>query len=428
MPWNNCEKLTFNHNCDHVNGPNCKTEIKHNVSSENVIHSNKKVADDSCIIAEQHTCDIENEKNVASHYLPNLELHFNDLDQVKSNEVIQPNIVVSEKLSSKESMVNSHLEPTIDVKKSSYQTNCVQNAPLENFKNDLSENDPKVISSNSTYEVFDNNFSINNNNNIKTDQEEYTDFYDFETSTSNSLNVVLPNRTIKENFNSENSDIVENELIDQHHISDYRVPISQFPNENSEIVPNTLVEKKVEQSANLTNLSCSTFQNGQNNEISYENSDSEFNEFCDFHAFPTSTIENDFCDFKTSPSAFEGIIESRHSNSEQVKYVPNNFKERNHLTMKSDNQNSSNIEDVNDDDNFCDFESGYSESNFQISHQILNSKKTDEVLDSDLHIQIDYKQFCSDIFEGNYVSYIILLLFFSSKNYSCNFYYILIIN
>lgn len=395
VPKVNIEKITFN--CDSVDASDCKTEIKGNESFDNVIDSYKKVVDDNTsICTKQHICDKENtDNNIVSQYSPSTELQLNNMELVESNDVFQSNSVLSPE--SGEILVNSHLEP-VDIKESTYLTICVQNELLENFNNNVKDIDTKVNSSNSMYEIFDTNISINTNNNIlKKDQEEYTDFCDFETAVPNSINVPLSNRTPLENdsYKKDGENVVEKtQLVDLPLTSD-QVIVTQFKN---------VADKRTDS----INVNCSAIQNGKNDEINIDNNlDSEFNDFCDFHTFSTSfnerrhtPVENndDFCDFETSISVSGDTLELKQSNSEGITLFNRNDDEDN-LKLKFNSKN--NCEDDADvDDNFCDFESGYSTT----SHQFLDTKHKNKVLFSEPQIQFDYKQFCKDAFQGDFVS------------------------
>lgn len=397
VPQENIKKLSYSHSCDSVNEIDCKPEIKYNVSSENVIDSNKKVNDgDLCEIIEQHTCDV-NKKKICStlQHLPNLELQINIQEVVENNESKQPDIVISEKLSHQESLVNGHSE-NVNIKELSNQSNSVQNILLDNLIIDTSDNDTKVNSSNGVFEICSNDLSIKNKNNntiiMKVDQEEYTDFYDFENSSSNFINVPLPNRTPKEI--TENRPYFEEKVINK-----------QFNDKQDDVSHDiSIFNKEIEQHFESINTK-STLKNIENNIInSDQNLDSEFDEFSDFHTFSISTTEknpisminnDDFCDFKTNAPSFKNTI------SENSKFLTSN--DNNDLIFKSDNLNIVNHNN-NIDDNFCDFESGYSGSDFNTSGQVLDAKQNN-VPESEFLMQLNYKEFCRDAFQGNYVSF-----------------------
>lgn len=406
VPWENINKLTSNDSCDNINEIDCNTEIKHNESSENVIDNNRKIInDDLSLTSEQYICDLPNVKNnIIPQNLPNLVLQLNNYEVYENNEIYQPKSNVNyEKSTGQDILVNGHLE-CVDIEKSSSQTNCVQNVLLDNLKNDVSDTDTP----NGMYAMLVENLSINNNNNnimTKNDQEEYSDFCDFETDLPHSLNVPLPNRTSQEHH-----EIIENpQTVDQQHLD--KLPSSQFNDEHCKILKNisTLVEDKIEQNVESVNPNCSTFQY---NEINVEhNSDSKFDEFSGFHVFSTSTTkkksicdtnddnDDDFCTYETCKEDFNDTVELKHSNIDHVKCVNSNDS-----ILKSENQ-SSIINNDDDDDNFCDFESGYTTSGLHISDQVIDLKQSYAILDSGSHVQLDYKQFCKDAFQGDYVSF-----------------------
>ncbi|CAH1731673.1 aftiphilin isoform X4 [Aphis gossypii] len=394
-------KLT-NDSCDNVNEIDCKTEIKHNKSSEDVIDNNRKIIDDDLsVTSDQYICDTAKvENNIIPQHLPNLVLQLNNSEVNENNEIFQPITNVNfENSTNQETLVNGYLE-CVDIKESSNQINCVQNVLLENLKNDVSDTD----TSNDMYATLVDDLSINNNNNnkiIKNDQEEYTDFCDFETNLPHTLNVPLPNRTSQENHEIiEDSDF---QTVDQQYVD--KLPLTHFNNENCKPLKNieTLVENKIEQNVESISPSCTTFQN---NEINVEyNSGSENDEFSDFHEFSNSTTEkkiicdksdndDDFCNYETCIPNFNDTVEIKHSNVEQVQCLTSNDS-----ILKSDYQNSIiNNDDVDDDDNFCDFESGYTTS----GDQVKDLKQNYAILDSESHVQLDYKQFCKDAFQGDY--------------------------
>ncbi|XP_025423587.1 aftiphilin isoform X2 [Sipha flava] len=400
VPQENIKKLTSTHSCDSINEIDCKPEIKYNVSSENVIDSKKKVNDDDlCETIEQHTSDVENTKiNSTLQNLPNLELQIINQEVVENNESIQPDIVISEKFSSissshQETLVNGHLE-NVNIKKLSNQSNSVQNILLDNLIIDPSDNDTKVNSSSGVFEIYNNDLSIKNNNNnsiiMKIDQEEYTDFCDYETSSSNVMNLPLPDRTSKEV--TENCPNIEEKIINK-----------QFNDEQADVSHDiSIFNEKIEQNVEPINTK-STLKNLENNIInSDQNFDSEFDEFSDFHTFSISTTEkkpisttdnDDFCDFETNAPSFKNTIISENS-----KFLTSN--DNIDSIFKSDNQNIVNHND-NIDDNFCDFESGYSGSDFNTSRQVLDVKQN-YVPKSEFLIQLDYKEFCKDAFQGDY--------------------------
>jgi len=409
VPWENIKKLTTNDSCDNINEIDCNTEIKHNESSENIIHNNRKIIndeinDDLSLTSEQFISDIAKVKNnVIPQHSPNLVLELNNSEVYENNEIYQRETNVNfEKSTNQDTLVNSQLE-CVDIEESSNQTNCVQNVLLEDLKNDVSDTDTP----NGMYaKLVDNPVNNNNNNNtmIKNDQEEYTDFCDFKTDLPHSLNEPLPNRTSQECHDIENPQIV-----DQHDFE--KLTLTQINDEHYKVLTNISIldENKIEQNVESINPNCSTFQY---NEINVEhNSDSEFDEFSDFHVFSNSTTKNksicdsndndDFCKYETRTHEFNDTVEFKHSDVEQVKFVTSNY---NDSMLKSENQNSIINNDDDDDDNFCDFESGYSTSSLHTSDQAIDLKQSYALLDSESHVQLDYKQFCKDAFQGDYVS------------------------
>lgn len=410
VPWEDIKKSTSNNSCDSVNELECKTEIKHNnISSENVIDSNKKlINNDLSVITEQHICDIENVKhNTTSQNLPNLELQLNNLKLVEYNGIDHTETNVNlKKPSLHESLVNGHLE-CLDTKEVSSQTKCIDNVPLEDMASMVSDNSSKVDSPNNMHgKMFNNDLSVNNNNNIiKNDVGECIGVCDFESTMPIYVNESLPNRT-----SQEQNEIIEKYSPESKHISD-QISVSQTNYGHNELSQNIFIpiERKTEQNVDLNNLDCSIFQNQQNNDIHFEdNIDTEFDDFCDFHAFSTSTIENNpisvdnFSDFKTSTSTFNDTIELKNLNIEQENQVVTKYDDD--LTFKLDNKNNTIKKNNSTDDNdiFCDFES----SDVSENQTVFDDKKSDLVLDSDFQDKLDYKQFCKDAFQGDYVSFL----------------------
>lgn len=378
------KKLT-NDSCDNVNEIDCNTKI---------------IDDDLSVTSDQYICDMAKvENNIIPQHLSNLVLQLNNSEVNENNEIFQPITNVNfENSTNQKTLVNGYLE-CVDIKESSNQINCVQNVLLENLKNDVGDTD----TSNDMYAILVDDLSINNNNNnkiIKNDQEEYTNFCDSETNLPHTLNVSLPNRTSQENHEIiEDSD---SQTVDQHYVD--KLNLTHFNDENCKTFKNIekLVENKIEQNVESISPSCTTFQN---NEINVEhNSGSEYDEFSDFHEFSNSSTEkklicdksdnnDDFCNYETCIPNFNDIVEIKHSNVEQVQCLTSNDS-----ILKSDNQNSIINNDDDDDDNFCDFESGYTTS----GDQVKDLKQNYAILDSESHVQLDYKQFCKDAFQGDY--------------------------
>lgn len=409
----NIEKLT----CDSVNGSGCEMKIEQNEFFDNVIDSYKRVNNDNMSVTTiQPICDKESTKNnIASQYSPIIELELNNMELIESNEVVQSDSILNpENPSSKEILVTSILE-SIKINELTEQTICVQNETLENIENNVNDTDTKIISSNNVYKNVGSNISINSNNNIIKDVEEkYTDFCDFKNTVPSSLNVSLPNRTSQEiNPIKIYSEVIVKNLQHVDQVSD-----TQFKNGFCDISSNTLNSNKgeVEKCIDSINLNCSTFQNKKNDENNMEDDlDSEFNDFCDFHVFSTTAnekqltpVENidDFCDFETNTQVFGSKLELKQFNSEEVKFLNNNDNVKDNLKLKSDSKSDKNNckDDDVDDSNFCDFESGYSMSGILTSHQFLDPKQKDKQVCSELQIKFDYKQFCEDSFQGDYVS------------------------
>lgn len=359
---NNIKQLMSNHICDNDNH---KPEIKQNTPFENdVINNSIKIDCKLSVISEQNIVEPENvTNNLTTQYLPIVELPLNNSSVVDDNENSDFEVNInSEKLSSKEILANGNVK-CISIKEFSNQTNYVPNVLLENLKNNMSD-----FTNDGTYNMF-NNVSVSSNNNniiIKNDQLEYSDYCGFETVLPNSVNVPLPNRT-----SEEHTEIFENcKLADKCHNPD-QIQILQF-NDNSNILQNNSIseDKNVEQI------------NENHNE---DKLDSEFDDFCDFHAFTNYSV--------SSIPEISNTQDFEHSNKTQEKFVTSD-NDDNNLPLKSNNQNSITCNSSNnDDDNFCDFES-----------QVLSDKHFDTVLDSKSQVQIDYKQFCKDAFQGDHVS------------------------
>lgn len=403
VPWENIKKLTSSDTCDNVYEIDYNSKITHNESSEVLIDCNRKIIDvDLSVTSEQCICDIANVKNnIIPQYLPNVVLQVNNSEIYENSKTLHPEPDVNfEKSSDHDTLVNGNLECVV-IKELSNQTNCVQNVLLKNLKNDASDTDRPP---NGLYEILVDDLSMNNNNNIiiKNDQEEYTDFCDFETNLPCSLNVPLPNRTSQEHYEM----IEEPQTVDQHCID--KLPLTELNHEQSTQLKDIekLVENKIEQNIEPINSNCSIFQNNENNVE--HNSDSEFDEFSDFHVFSTSTTrkksisvtnddDDDFCKFETCIPDFNDSVEFKHSNVEQKKCITSND---NDSILKSDNQNSV----INNDDNFCDFESGNTTPGLHLSDQVLDLKQNDAMLNTESQVKIDYKQFCNDAFNGDYVS------------------------
>lgn len=402
VPWVNIKSLTPNNNCGSVNELDCKTEIKQNISelsSENVIEANRKIMinDELSVTTEQHTYDLEHIQNtITPQYLPNLKLQSNNSVIIENNDIIQSNVDPG-LLPSGETLLNGYLK-CIDTNKLSNQTNCVQNVLLESSKIQVSSIDDCVNLSSNILENSINNPSNNNNNIINKndnvdDNKKSINSCDLVNTTS-SLNVLSPNMTSQE-YDDIN---VGCQTIDQNNIPN-QILVSKFNNENCKILQTTALNEAFEQHNDSFNVS-STFIQQQNN----VSEDTEFEDFCDFHAFSTSTSENksictenddEFYDFETSVPTLNDTIEFKHScghEKENTKMT----NEDNNLTLKSDNQINTNY---NDDDNFCDFESGV-----YISHQVLDSKQSNAMVNINSQDQLDYKQFCKDTFQGDYVS------------------------
>jgi len=202
--------------------------------------------------------------------------------------------------------------------------------------NNISDINTKVNSNNGLSEMFSNH-NNNNNNKIKNVQEEVRE-------NANPNSACLPNEALLEH-----SEIVEK----YQHVEQFpdQIPVTQINCDHCELSQNISIpeEENVENNVKSINFNCSALQNQQTIEINFENnSDSEFDKFSDFHTF--STTEN-------KPIS------------------------------------------VKNDDEFCDFESGFNEN-----HSV--DIKQNELLISESHVQFDYKQFCMDTFQGDYVSFL----------------------
>jgi len=122
---------------------------------------------------------------------------------------------------------------------------------------------------------------------------------------------------------------------------------------------------------------------------------------------------DDFSDFKTSLPDNSKTLEFKHSEIDHVQtIITHDINDS--LTSKYDNQGNIHKNDVNidnNDDNFCDFESGFTKSNFHVNNKIVNPKQNNEILNSESQVQFNYKEFCKDVFQGNYVSFLFNNLF-----------------
>lgn len=334
----NNNKITSNHSCE--NESDC--DIKNYISTKNMVDSNNEKFNSS-VIMEQQSSDVEN-LNVnkkTSQYLSNVELQLNNADVVENN--------MSE--SHQETLDHPHLKSINDKEKSDYVQNIL---PVNICKVDAKTSLPNDIC-----ETFNNNKTINNNNNpiIKNDIEEYTDFCEFEGVVPNFLNMPLPNRTSKEHIDN----IDDNQTI--YHVE-------QFSDKHYTISENISSIARQNENEDSINLNYSTIEDQQHSDANSENNfDSEFDDFCDFHTFSKSTAENsDFCHLESN--TFHKTMELEHSYNEQVK--------NDNLALKSDNFNNT------------------------------SSLNPSIILNSETCIKIDYKQFCKDAFQGDYVSFSIL--------------------
>lgn len=397
VPWGTIKGPNSSYSCDSENKLGHKIENKHDVSNENVVDSNRKIVDDNFTeTVEQHTRDVEN-VNVSMtslHCLPNLKLQLNNSTIIVHDEIVKPETNCFQKQSPvKDALVSDHLE-YVDIKKSSNQTSCV-----ENIKKDVNTIDSNADMFNGLHEVINDDAFLNsNNNNTIINDQENDGFCDFETALPNFQNVPLPNRTPQVL-----DEITTNiQPVEQSHA------LATQPNLECDKIlrdVSALEDYKLEQNSNSTYSNCSTFQNHLDNDIYSENiSDSEFDEFCDFHTFstpitgnPPTVNQNYLLNTESNSPKKSDSIEVKHSNNEHVKSIVTTDI---NSTLKSDNQNDI----TNDDDNFCDFESGFPTSAFRASDQISSVHQSDEVLDSKLQVNFDYKQFCNDIFQGDYVS------------------------
>lgn len=339
-----------------------QTEVKLNVSSENIIGCNNTIIDvlSETILnnIEQHTCIIE-KNNITSQYLSNLE-YDSEIDKYCTE---------------KSSYKNSDFKHE-DVKEISSQTINEQNNLVSN---DSSMNLSKVLD----------DLSVSNIDNMVAEngqEDDFSGFCDFNYVMPKSLSVLSPVKTFQLH-NEISSELVEHRILAKTgDLLDHSDPI----------------DKKLEKNIDSFSPVSSTIQNQHINCNNFDHElDTEFNEFCDFHEFAASENEptcvmNDVCDIKNN--AKESVdTKCKHSNVDQVKNVNTD----NNSTLESDNQNNICVD--KDDENFCDFESGYTtcDNNGQ---QTPNFKQND-VLDSTFLVQNDYKKFCIDAFQEYHVSF-----------------------
>lgn len=320
----NINELSSNHNCNNVNEVEGIINVRHNISFENIVNR-KNIKQISFMTPKQYIDDEKHVKcNINSQCSTNSELQLDNSESVEHNMTVETEASINlEKSCQSDTLVNGHLQ-CVDIKELSNQNNLVQNVLIDNI---LHINNTEVNSISDLPEMFNNDLSINNNNNIiKNVREEV-----IETVIPNSVH--LRNKTLQEH-----DEIIE-KCPDQ-------IPVTQIKHcEKSENVSITEVEK-VEKNVESIN---SVLQNQQANEVNLENnSDTEFDKFSDFHTF--SIVENE-------PTSV-----------------------------------------LNDD--FCDFESGINDNQF------VDVKQSDKLLVSELHVQFDYKEFCKDTFQGDYVSFI----------------------
>lgn len=389
---------------DNIDEPDHKTEIKSNLFSENTTESNNKTTDDSIQILNNIEQHIDNTKNnVTQQYLPNLELKPNNLEIIKNDaNNYSETVIGTVKSPDKDTMVNGNLEPE-DIKQLPDKT---VNVLSENSKNDENNIDANIDLFSCTYKNFSEDLPINNNYNnnniiIKNNEEDDSfSFGDFKTAMPSSVPSL--NRTFQSH-----DEITNNQSVEEH------TSIKQFNFELDEASQNifTPVNQNCEQNTELINPICSIIQNKPNHDTHIDpNLDSEFDDFCDFHTFSNSAnekeptcVKNDFCDFETSTPDLNNSIEFKQSNIEQDKITTTN----DNLSFKSNNQSSTD----NDDDNFCDFESGYSfgaASSFHEQDQGLDPKPNNVTLDSEFNVPLDHNSFCKDVFCEDDVSFFVI--------------------
>lgn len=348
-----------------------KTENKVNVSSENIKGCSKKIFDDLSVTTlnnvEQLTCVTE-KKSTTSQYL----------------SYSEHNLEVDKHSPQKLSIKNNDFKHEGVKELIASQTINVQNK----LSNSGSSSDLSKVLTDDNNTVVENGLD-----------DEFSGFCDFEYAVSKSLNAPSPIKTFQ--LHSE-IEFVSSE--------------STEPCTLAKTVESTqdgchLMDKQLEKSIDTVNSITSTIQNQPTNVSNFEHElDSEFNEFCDFHRFYVNENEP-ICVSNYVGEIQSNTLEStetKHSNVDQVISVTTD----NNSLFESDTQN--NID--NDDDNFCEFESGYTTYCDNNGQQTPVFKQNDIMLDSKSLAQNDYKTFCVDVFQEYHVSF---FFFINVYNYLC---------
>lgn len=311
-----------------------KSEIGKNISFERVDNNNKEIENVLPLNEQQIHDERHVQLNINSQYSTKLEPRLDNLESVEHNKIVQIEDNVNLEKLGQSETLVNNHLECVDIEESTNPVNFVPNVLLNNKK--INENDikSKGNSINDLSKMVNNDLSINNNNTIKNIEEVK------EITLFNSVH--LPNMTLIE-YNKINENHEHNEQFPN------QISNSSINYEHSEISQNiSISEEQEEKNVESINRNCSTLQHQQINKINLEdNSGSDFDKFSDFHTF--STIEN-------KPISL-----------------------------------------INDDE-FCDFESGFDQNQF------IDVKQNDEILVSESHVQFDYKQFCKDIFYGDNVN------------------------
>lgn len=246
---------------------------------------------------------------------------------------------------------NVFFEDVIDSNKNKIELSLIKEQHSFNINNkniDLNINNPNVQNymSETCRENITNFIQDQSSENIN-ESYSFTDKYE----TLNSDKPINNNISNDQNeINYQQTDFCEFKTV---------IPNSVFP------LPNRTSEGYLEKTNNHIN------KNKQFNDINSENNlDSEFGEFSDFHSFNSVTENSDVCQLSIESSAFQNTEEMKNLNIEVTNYVTDNK----NLNLKSDNFNN--------------------ELMF----------KSNDILNSESYIQINYKHFCKDAFQGNYVS------------------------
>ncbi|XP_050437977.1 uncharacterized protein LOC126844137 isoform X2 [Adelges cooleyi] len=366
--WKDEETISSNNNFDKVNGFICDQESDQKTLS----NRNRTILKSEELVIQSYNLENVN-NNIVSQCLSSVENNKED----NVNHQLEP---MSIEFPNKKLLVNGHLEYT-ETNKSASRINCVENVVSECMEDNIYNTKSKIDIVNGLQNITNELSGIN----ISDQQSNYTEFCSIETSPTNCVNISLPNRT-PENIVEKVSDDSTNTKTNVH--VDY-VPETQFT-ELDENNPTLIENNKHEHVKSICTNYCSSLQNQDEvNKIEHD-LDAEFDEFCDFHAFPTSApvanptstankTDDDFCDFESSMPMF------------------NNYSEHTKPSGKINAQPSVLNQDI-ENDNFCDFEPGSSVAEF------LEKKELD---DSKLHMipstTLDYKELCNNIFQEDYL-------------------------